>query len=285
MPTVVVGAGPTGLFTAITLARRGRRVVIVDRDPGPEKDGAWRRRGVMQFEHAHTFRGPAVEALQDQIPDALRALRRVGARVVSAEDGTPIALHSRRSLFERVLRETASRQPGLTLITGHVDAVRYEAGRAVALRIGSGVLPADLVIDASGRASRVMREGAPEKCEGGPCAASYVSRQYRLVKADNPGPVNSPIGLSLSLDGYFAVAFLHDGANFSLTITHDGTDLDCTHCGTPRFSTPPSGPYRCSPSGSNPAARIRQHLFCPADGCTTAIAANWTTPGGPCSPG
>lgn len=224
MPTVVVGAGPTGLFTAIALARRGHRVVVVDRDPGPGKDGVWRRRGVMQFEHAHTFRGPAVEALQDQIPDALLALRRAGARVVSDDDGAPIALHSRRALFERILRETACREPGLSLLTGHVDAVCREAGRAVAVRVGSEVLPADLVIDASGRSSRVMRESAPDTSEGGPCAASYVSRQYRLIEARDPGPVNSPIGLSLSLDGYFAVAFLHDGANFSLTITHDGTD-------------------------------------------------------------
>lgn len=224
MPTVIVGAGPTGLFTAIALARRGRRVVVVDRDPGPGADGVWRRRGVMQFEHAHTFRGPAVEALQDQIPDALRALRRAGARVLTAEDGAPIALHSRRALFERVLRETAWREPGLTLITGHVDGVRRDAGRAVGIRVGGDVLPADLVIDASGRASRAMREGAHVSAEGGPCGASYVTRQYRLVEAAAPGPVNSPIGLSLSLGGYFAVAFLHDGGNFSVTITHDGTD-------------------------------------------------------------
>ncbi|HEY9264860.1 MAG TPA: FAD-dependent oxidoreductase, partial [Mycobacterium sp.] len=71
MAIVVVGAGPTGLFTAIALARRGRRVIVVDRDPGPGGPGVWRRRGVMQFEHAHTFRGQVVEALNTEIPDAL----------------------------------------------------------------------------------------------------------------------------------------------------------------------------------------------------------------------
>lgn len=228
MPTVVVGAGPAGLFTAIALARRGRRVVVVDRDPGPGQKGPWRRRGVMQFEHAHTFRGPAVEALQAEMPDALHVLQQAGARIVAADDGTPVALHSRRSLFERVLRETACRQPRLTLLTGHVDAVRREGGRVggvhVESNVGRSVVPADLVIDASGRASRVMRDLGNERGEGGPCGASYVSRQYRLVEGADPGPVNSPVGLSLSLEGYFAVAFPHDGGHFSITITHDGTD-------------------------------------------------------------
>ncbi len=45
MRTVVVGAGPTGLFTAIALARRGREVVIVDRDPGPpDRATVWQRK-------------------------------------------------------------------------------------------------------------------------------------------------------------------------------------------------------------------------------------------------
>lgn len=224
MPTVVVGAGPAGLFTAIALARRGRRIVVVDRDPGPSPSGEWRRRGVMQFEHAHTFRGPAVEAMQDEMPDALDALRRAGARVVTAEDGTPVVLHSRRTLFERVLREIACREPTLTMRTGHADGVRCEAGRAVGVHVGGDVIPADVVVDASGRASRVMRDPTHHKPEGGPCGAAYVTRQYRLADAADPGPVNSPVGLSLSLGGYFAVAFLHDGGHFSVTITHDGTD-------------------------------------------------------------
>jgi 2-polyprenyl-6-methoxyphenol hydroxylase-like FAD-dependent oxidoreductase len=35
MRTVIVGAGPTGLYTAIALARRGHDVVVIDRDRGP----------------------------------------------------------------------------------------------------------------------------------------------------------------------------------------------------------------------------------------------------------
>lgn len=224
MHTVVVGAGPAGLFIAIALVRRGRHVVVVDRDRGPGRDGAWLRRGVMQFDHAHTFRGPVVEALEAEVPDALAAMRSAGATVETAPDGAPLALRIRRMMFERVLRDVAAREPGLTLLSGHhVDGLRREAGRAVGIVLDGGHLAAELVIDASGRASRVMRDllGAGE---GGPCGAAYVSRQYRLMDAAAAGPVNSPVGLSLGLAGYFAVAFLHDGRTFSITITHDGTD-------------------------------------------------------------
>ena len=35
MDVIVVGAGPTGLTCGAALARRGHRVVAIDRDPGP----------------------------------------------------------------------------------------------------------------------------------------------------------------------------------------------------------------------------------------------------------
>jgi 2-polyprenyl-6-methoxyphenol hydroxylase-like FAD-dependent oxidoreductase len=38
MRAVIVGAGPTGLYTGMALARRGHEVTIIDRDPGPSGD-------------------------------------------------------------------------------------------------------------------------------------------------------------------------------------------------------------------------------------------------------
>ncbi len=116
----------------------------------------------------------------------------------------------------------ARREPGLTLVTGHAGRVIQNGRRAVGIDVDGTAMAADVVIDASGRSGRLLRRlGAVD--EQVPCGATYVTRQYRLVGAE-PAPSNSPVGLSLSLAGYFAVAFLHDSGTFSVTITHDGTD-------------------------------------------------------------
>ena len=224
MRTVIVGAGPTGLFTAIALARRGSDVVVVDRDPGPPARGSsWPRKGVMQFHHAHTFRGPVVEVLQAQLPDVLADLTAAGATIATAPGGRPMALLCRRMIFDRVLRNSAAAEPGVTVITGHVDVLVRERGRAVGVRVHGRLLAAELVIDASGRASR-FTSALRGPAEGGDCGATYVTRQYRLHRDAEAGPVNSPIGLSLSLAGYWAIAFVHDNRTVSIGFTHDGTD-------------------------------------------------------------
>lgn len=223
MRTVVVGAGPTGLFTAIALARRGREVVVVDRDPGPPPLGPWKRRGVMQFRQAHTFRGQVIDALKAEMPDVVTALVAAGAEIVTAPDGSAVAALCRREVFEGVLRTHAHREPRLTMVTGHVDSVLRERGRVVGVAVDRKRLSAPLVIDAAGRTSRVM-QAFRGPAEGGPCAAVYVTRPYRLHDPGLGGPVNSPIGLSLGMAGYFVVVFRHDNGFFSVTLTHGGTD-------------------------------------------------------------
>ena len=223
MRTVIVGAGPTGLFIAIALARRGRDVVVVDRDPGPPAHGIWQRKGVMQFHHAHTFRGPVVHALRAEMPDVVADLTAAGAEVVNAPDGRPAVLLCRRTTFDRVLRNSAKAQRGVTLVTGHVDELLSERGHATGVKVHGRTLAAGLVIDASGRASR-FTSAVRAPAEGGDCGATYVTRQYQLHEAATAPPVDSPIGLGLSLPGYWALAYLHDNRTVSITFTHDGTD-------------------------------------------------------------
>ena len=224
MRIVIVGAGPTGLFVAISLARRGHDVVVIDRDGGPPPAGSrWDRKGVMQFHHAHTFRGQVVAALRAEMPEVLANLTAAGARIELGPDGRPLALLCRRTLFERMLRNAATAEPGVALIIGHAEGIRSERGRVSAITVDGRTLPAALIIDASGRAGR-FTDGIRPRAEGDDCGAVYVTRQFSLRDGVPAGPVNSPIGLSLGFAGYFAVAFLHDGPMFSVTFTHDGSD-------------------------------------------------------------
>jgi 2-polyprenyl-6-methoxyphenol hydroxylase-like FAD-dependent oxidoreductase len=226
MRTIIVGAGPTGLFIAIALARRGRDVVLVDRDPGPPADGTWHRKGVMQFHHAHTLRGPVVEALRSEMPDVLEHLVSAGAVVADAPDGRPAALLCRRATFDAVLHRRAMGEPGVSVHTGHVDGLIRQRGRVRGVTVFGRTLTGDAVIDASGRASRFTGDVRPP-AEGGDCGAVYIDRLYRFhadFRGAPPVPVNSPIGLSLSFPGHFAIAFLHDDRTFSITFAHDGTD-------------------------------------------------------------
>lgn len=219
MRIAVIGAGPSGLYCAIALARRGHDIELVDRDPGPPPQGLWRRRGVMQLHHAHTFRGPVVDALRDEMPCVLDDLGARRAEIAYDGDGRAIALLCRRATFDAVLRERAERTPGVAVRTGHVGHVM--CGRSGLLIDGSSVT-VDLVIDATGRSGRLTGR-APRAGTVVDCGAVYVTRQYRLRGAGRP-PVNSPIGLSLSMDGYVAIAFLHDDRTFSVTLIHDGSD-------------------------------------------------------------
>ncbi len=225
MRTAIVGAGPTGLYRAIALARRGHQVTVIDRDPGPNGAAWWDRRGVMQFHHPHAFRAQVVAALQAEMPEVFEGLIAAGA-VPATLPGQPdqvVGVRCRRQTFERVLRSVAEVVPGLTMLTGHADAVTSDRGRATGVTVDGRQLETDLVIDASGRASRLTKAlRAP--AEGGDCGIAYVSRQYQLLPDAEPGPMNAPIGIVTVYHGYIAIVFPHDNGTLSTLIARASTD-------------------------------------------------------------
>ena len=221
----IVGAGPTGLFLAIAFARRGNRVTVVDRDPGPGADGAWARRGVMQFHHPHGFRGQVVDALTVEMPEVLDAVLAAGAEptTIPQQPGRVVGLRCRRATFERVLRTAAETEPGVELRRGHVDEITAEHGRASGLRVDGQRVDADLVVDASGRAGRLGR-GLRAPAVGGDCGLAYVSRQHELLPGAEQGPVNSPVGLIVNHPGYQVIVFPHDNRTFSTLVARLASD-------------------------------------------------------------
>jgi len=230
MRVAIIGAGPAGLFTGAGLARRGHEVIAVERDPGPAADGGWPRRGVMQFHHAHGFRPQVVQALAEELPEALRGWLAAGAEPVRLRlpDGSeiPIGMRSRRETFERSLREAALEVPGLAVRRGHAEGVTERRGRAAGLRVDGAELSADLVIDASGRAGRATRSLRPPATSGGPCGVAYVDRQYQLHPGADPGPLANPIAWQADLPGYQVIVFIHERGIFSVLLVRPAADQE-----------------------------------------------------------
>ncbi|GAA4984179.1 hypothetical protein WHI96_10705 [Pseudonocardia tropica] len=225
----IIGTGPAGLFLGATLARRGHAVLAVDRDTGPDPDGTWARRGVMQFHHPHGVRPQVGEGLLAELPEAHAAWVAAGAEpiVFVLPDGRRMTggMRSRRATFERALRDVATREPGLEIRRGHVDGVAVSGGRARGLVVDGVGEPVDLVVDASGRSGRATRDLTGGPAVEGDTGAAYVSRQYRLHDPADPGPMTNPLAWQADLDGYQVIVFRHEAGVFSVLLVRPAGSL------------------------------------------------------------
>jgi 2-polyprenyl-6-methoxyphenol hydroxylase-like FAD-dependent oxidoreductase len=226
MKIIIVGAGPTGLTIGAGLAHRGHRVVAVDRDPGPTPHGAWRRRGVMQFDQAHGFRPQVRELLRDEWPAAWQAWVGLGAEPIALPmpggRSPMIGVRSRRITYERALRTAAAVVPGLDVRVGNVERLVERKGRVVGVVVDGTPMAADLVIDASGRLTRMA--AAPEL--NGDVGMAYVSRTYRRVAGAAPGPMSGPIAWTAMLRGYDTYVFPHEHRHVSAVIIRPTADRE-----------------------------------------------------------
>lgn len=226
MDVIIVGAGPTGLTIAAALARRRHRVVAVDRDPGPAPDGSWRRKGVMQFDQAHGFRPQVRDLLLEEWPDAWRAWSDLGAETVALParlaSQPAIGVRSRRSTYERALRRAAADVDGLTVATGRVEDLVEEAGRVGGVIVDGSIRRADLVVDASGRLSRL----APPAAIGGDTGMAYVSRTFQRKEGTPPGPMVRPFAWTGMFHGYDSYVFPHEHGHISVVLIRPTADAE-----------------------------------------------------------
>jgi 2-polyprenyl-6-methoxyphenol hydroxylase-like FAD-dependent oxidoreductase len=176
---VVLGAGIAGLLTAAALADEYTNVTVVDRDIVPT--GVEHRRGTPHGRHTHGLLPRGVQAAEALVPGLVDELVARGARAGDVLANvrwhllgrrlrqTPTALlvvSASRPLIEAAMRRRVLARPNVTLIGGY-DVVGVAASpdrsRITAARVtsvtgdGSRVLPADLVVDATGRGSRAPR--------------------------------------------------------------------------------------------------------------------------------
>jgi flavin-dependent dehydrogenase len=221
---IVVGAGPTGLTAGAVLARRGHRVLALDRDRGPAPDGSWRRRGVMQFDHPHGFRPQVRDLLVAEWPGAWRAWLDLGAEELAlpGTDAPAIGVRSRRRTYERALRRAAQDVDGLRVGVGHVERVVVRGGRVAGAIVDGAEVEADLVIDASGRLSRL----ASPPTLNGDTGMAYVTRTYH--RDAGPGPMSSPVAWTGRFEGYDVYVFAHERGHFSVVFIRPNADAGLT---------------------------------------------------------
>jgi 2-polyprenyl-6-methoxyphenol hydroxylase-like FAD-dependent oxidoreductase len=174
---IVVGAGMAGLMAAVVLSDHFSRVVIIERDTLPAEPAL--RKGVPQGGHVHTFLGYAVEAMEELLPGVMEELYYAGAVKIrrnhdiwfhDAAGPTPIrdvgilTPSVTRPLLEHVTRQRVMALSNI-FVRDRARVLEFQAGddgrlTGVSVKNSEGdldVIPADLVVDCSGRGSRTPR--------------------------------------------------------------------------------------------------------------------------------
>lgn len=198
---VVVGASMAGLCAARVLAPRFGEVVVLDRDDLPNSPGP--RSRVPQDRHPHLLLRAGARILQEWFPGLIGELEDAGAvdidlcadfvwyqsggvqrRPATSLRGPAMS----RPLLEQTVRRRVEQLPHVTIRAGATatGVTLDETGARVTgvLLDGGTQLPADLVVDASGRQARTLRwlealgYGPPEVSVV-EVNTTYVSRRFR----------------------------------------------------------------------------------------------------------
>src|SRR5262245_31515581 len=176
---IVIGARAAGSPTAMLLARKGHRVLLVDRATFPSDTLS-----------THYIHQPGVARLRrwgllDRLaatgcPPSRRLAFDVGPFALSgsppSSDGTAEGYAPRRTVLDTMLVEAAA-EAGAEIRTGlRVEELVFEDGAAVGIRSGNSVERARVVIGADGRNSLVARTvGAASYDEPRGVACAYYT--------------------------------------------------------------------------------------------------------------
>ncbi len=232
----------------MSLARSGHHVTVVERDATtatvPSHPSIafsdWERQGAVQAFHSHAFLARLRNLLRDRAPDVLASLLDAGATEMAVADIMPativdrspvagdenlIMLACRRITFEWNLRRAVAANADVTWRSGvGVGALRTCSGavpRIVGVTLEDGTtIDADLVVDASGRRSPILRwladaGAAAPKEEIHECGILYFSRFYAFREGAEPPPTGAANGDL----GYLKFGvFRGDNRTFSLTM-------------------------------------------------------------------
>jgi 2-polyprenyl-6-methoxyphenol hydroxylase-like FAD-dependent oxidoreductase len=216
---VIVGAGIGGLAAALVLGRRGRHVVVCERDVVSVPDlteemwSNWPRPGTPQAPLGHGYYGSFRRLLQERSPDVLKHLVELGAPSWDwgadrpgggrgPEDDDMVGFLSRRSVVEGVLRQAVIAEPTVQLRPGcQVTGLLAEPSsldgvpRVIGVRTrNAGEITAESVVVAGGRTLPIQRwleaigvTPAPEGSEG--TGFQYYARFFQIHPRAGEDPI------------------------------------------------------------------------------------------------
>lgn len=168
---IVVGASIAGLLTARVLSDHVDDVVVMERER--LTDGPSPRGHVPQGKHLHLLLASGLDLLQNWFPGIDDELDRMGAVWVEGTRGWfyqaggyraqgdwgPPTLSMTRPLLEQVVRRRITLLDNVKLRDGVlVDQVEVTNGRVSGVVVDGVVHHADLVVDCSGRSSRIAHQ-------------------------------------------------------------------------------------------------------------------------------
>lgn len=216
---VVIGASVAGLLAARALSSSFARVTVFDRDTLPSSPAP--RRAVPQSRQVHALLTRGAEGLEHLFPGFLNDMAAAGVPSADAQadfswylDGHKMATATcgltgyglTRPLIEALIRDRVAALPNVT-ITGdaEVTSLVSTGGQITGVQVrpqgadATRPLPAELVIDAAGRGSRVLtwlRElgyPLPEESVVKPNVV-YVTRHFR----QDPGVLEGRLGATVA---------------------------------------------------------------------------------------
>ncbi|MEU5032137.1 NAD(P)/FAD-dependent oxidoreductase [Streptomyces milbemycinicus] len=243
---VVLGGGWAGMLTAHVLARHLESVTVVERDILP--DGPHHRKGQPQARHVHVLWSSGAGIVENLLPGTAERLLAAGARRIGFQSdlvtltawgwqyrfpATAYAMMCTRPLLDWVVRD-AILAGGRIEVEHGTEAVELagDRSRVTGVRVrdaGGGeprLLEADLVVDATGRASRLghwlAALGLPAVEQD--VVDAGIGYATRMFKAPEGTDGNFP-AVQVAADpltrqpGRFGVVYPQEGGRWLVTLT------------------------------------------------------------------
>ncbi|MEV6635659.1 enterotoxin [Actinoplanes sp. NPDC051470] len=204
MHAIVLGAGLAGLLATAALTPR-YDVTLIERDTLPSEPD--HRRGLPQGHHAHVLMSSGARIVDDLLPGTVDAWIAAGAHRLGLPHGYVMLLPQgwlprrptgeyviscSRALLDHVLRQRVLARPNVRIMDGTtVDGLTGDARRVSGARTQETILNGDLVVDATGRGSRLTHWlgelGVPEVPQQVvDSGLRYATRLFRAPAGDFP---------------------------------------------------------------------------------------------------